>query len=376
MHRFFRPLLFQLDPEIAHLLTLYVLRFTSVIPPLNWAIAKAFAAPPKPVTAFGLTFRNPVGLAAGYDKDAVAVRGLAALGFGHIEVGTVIPRPQEGNPRPRVFRLVEDEALINRMGFPGKGAEYVALSLRGAKRRHMHLPHTCHGAARQGKCRGVQVSNPRAGEEIASPASQARNDTKIVIGVNLGKNKDTPLENAAEDYLSLMRTFASLADYLAINVSSPNTVGLRRLQGREMLEKLLGQIAVEREAWSVKRPILVKLAPDLSDAELDDAIGVILDERMDGVIATNTTQGREGLQSRHREETGGLSGSPLRVRSEAVLRKVVKRVEGRIPVVSVGGIMSPEDAKRRQDMGAALVQVYTGLVYAGPGLVQKIIRAV
>jgi dihydroorotate dehydrogenase len=388
MYSLFRPLLFRLDPEAAHALTLYVLRFTGALPPLNWAISQFFNSTEKPVHAFGLTFRNPVGLAAGYDKDAVAVRGLAALGFGHIEVGTVTPRPQEGNPRPRVFRLVEDQAVINRMGFPGKGAEYVAMSLRGAQRRHLHpvragsppgrdgLPHTCPGAARQGKCRGVQVSNPRAGEEIASPASQARNDTKVVIGVNLGKNKDTPLEKAADDYLSLMRTFASLADYLAINVSSPNTVGLRRLQGREMLEKLLGQIAVERGAWSVKCPILVKLAPDLSDEELDDAIDAILHTGMDGVIATNTTLRREGPQSRYREEIGGLSGSPLRVRSEAVLREVVKRVAGRIPVVSVGGIMTPEDAKRRLDMGATLVQVYTGLVYAGPGLVQKIIRAV
>jgi dihydroorotate dehydrogenase len=372
MYRLIRPFLFRLDPEAAHALTLYVLRTTGALPPLNWAISQFFNAPEKPVHAFGLTFRNPVGLAAGYDKDAVAVRGLAALGFSHIEVGTVTPRPQAGNPRPRVFRLVEDQAVINRMGFPGKGAEYVALSLRGAQRRHLHLPQ-------------VQVSNPRPGEEIASPASQARNDT--IIGVNLGKNKDTPLENAAEDYLSLMRTFAPLADYLAINISSPNTVGLRRLQGREMLETLLEAIAEERirlpspsRRWAGGEvrgmPILVKLAPDLGDAELDDAVGVILNNKMDGVIATNTTLGREGLRSKRREEIGGLSGSPLRVRSEAVLREVVKRVEGRIPVVSVGGIMTPEDAKRRLDMGAALVQVYTGLVYAGPGLVQKIIRAV
>jgi dihydroorotate dehydrogenase len=336
MYRLIRPLLFRLNPETAHALTLDVLRFTGAIPPLNWAIAKAFTAPPKPVTVFGLTFRNPVGLAAGYDKDAVVVRGLAALGFGHIEVGTVTPRPQEGNPRPRVFRLVEDRAVINRMGFPGKGAEYISDQL--------------------------------------SVISHWRSD--CIIGVNLGKNKDTPLENAAEDYLSLIRTFAPLADYLAINVSSPNTFGLRRLQGRDMLEKLLGQIAVERGACSVRRPILVKLAPDLSDEELDDAIDAILQTGMDGIIATNTTLEREGLRAKHREESGGLSGSPLRVRSEAVLREVVKRVAGRIPVVSVGGIMSSEDAKCRLDMGAALVQVYTGLVYAGPGLVQKIIRAV
>ena len=193
-------------------------------------------------------------------------------------------------------------------------------------------------------------------------------------------NKDTPLEEAANDYLSLVNTFSALADYLAINVSSPNTIGLRRLQGRDMLENLLGAIAKEHQTISLKggvhAPILVKLAPDLSDDELDDAIEVILQTGMDGVIATNTTLGREGLHSRHQDETGGLSGRPLRVRSEIVLRQVLKRLDGRIPVISVGGIMVPEDAKRRLEMGAALVQVYTGLVYAGPGLVQKIIRAV
>ena len=359
MYRLIRPLLFRLDPETAHILTLYALRFTGALPPLNWAISQFFNAPEKPVHAFGLTFRNPVGLAAGYDKDGIAVRGLAALGFGHIEIGTVTPRPQEGNPRPRLFRLVEDQAVINRMGFPGEGASKVERRLSSVVRR---------------------------------PSS-------VVIGVNLGKNKDTLLENAAEDYLSLMRAFAPLADYLAINISSPNTVGLRRLQGRDMLENLLRRIAAERQnplnpnsyppnsyppnpyppnpyPPNPYPPILVKLAPDLTDDELDDALGVILDTGMDGVITTNTTLGCEGLRSKCREESGGLSGSPLRVRSEAVLREVVKRVEGRIPVVSVGGIMSPEDAKRRLDMGAALVQVYTGLVYAGPGLVQKIIRAV
>ncbi len=333
--RFFRPLLFRLDPEAAHALTLSALRAAPYIPFALPLLTAFFAAPPKPVTVFGLTFKNPVGLAAGYDKDGVAVRGLAALGFGHIEIGTVTPRPQPGNPKPRIFRLVEDEAVINRMGFPGKGASYV----------ERQLSSTVHG-----------------------PSS-------TVLGLNLGKNKDTPLEAAAEDYLSLMRTFAPLADYLAINVSSPNTVGLRRLQGRDMLESLLSAIAGERRTSSLKRPILVKLAPDLSDEELDDALGVILDTGMDGVIATNTTLGREGLRSTRREESGGLSGRPLTVRSEAVLARVLKRLEGRLPVVSVGGIMSPEDAKRRLDMGAALVQVYTGLIYAGPGLVKAIIQA-
>ena len=200
------------------------------------------------------------------------------------------------------------------------------------------------------------------------------------LEVNLGKNKDTPLEEAANDYIALMKTFRVLADYLAINISSPNTVGLRRLQGREMLENLLEAIAKERQTTvpgdGKNTPILVKLAPDLSDDELDDAIDVILRTGMDGIIATNTTLGRDGLRSCHKGETGGLSGTPLRVRSEAVLAQVLKRLAGRIPVISAGGIMSPEDAKRRLEMGAALVQVYTGLIYAGPGLVQKIIRAV
>jgi dihydroorotate dehydrogenase len=200
----------------------------------------------------------------------------------------------------------------------------------------------------------------------------------VIIGVNLGKNKDTPLENAASDYTSLMRQFMPLADYLAINVSSPNTAGLRRLQGREMLEGLLGAVAGERARIAAeggrRLPILVKLAPDLSNEELDDALDVILRTGMDGVIATNTTLEREGLLSDLRQETGGLSGEPLRRRSETVLRSVIKQLEGRIPVISAGGIMRPEDARARLDAGAALVQVYTGLIYGGPGLVRKIVQ--
>ena len=340
MYSLFRPLLFRLDPEIAHRLTLQMVRLAGSLPPARWLLQALYAAPEKPVEAFGLKFRNPVGLAAGYDKDGIAIQGLAGLGFGHLEIGTITPRPQPGNPRPRVFRLVEDQAVINRMGFPGAGAFEVETRLLSS------------------------IHHPRS----------------AIIGLNLGKNKDTPLEEAANDYVSLVKTFSVLADYLAINISSPNTVGLRRLQGRDMLENLLGAIAKERQGISLKggrpTPILVKIAPDLSDDELNDALEVVLRTGMDGVIATNTTLGRTGLHSHHQGEAGGLSGAPLRPRSEAVLRQVLKRLDGRIPVVSTGGIMSPEDAKRRLDMGSALVQVYTGLVYAGPGLVQKIIRAV
>ena len=332
MYKLIRLLLFKLDPEAAHHLTLQLMRIGGV-QPINLILKTTYAAPPKPVQAFGLTFKNPIGLAAGYDKDGIAVRGLSALGFGHVEVGTVTPRPQPGNPKPRVFRLVDDEAVINRMGFPGKGADFVSRQL-------------------------MAISGHQS----------------TVLGLNLGKNKDTPLEEAANDYISLMRTFAPLADYFAINISSPNTVGLRRLQGREMLEYLLGEINRSRIANHWSTPILVKLAPDLADDELDDALGAILDSGMDGVIATNTTLAREGLRSKHQDETGGLSGGPLGVRSEAVLEKIVRRVDDKIPIVSVGGIMTPEDAKRRLDMGATLIQLYTGLVYRGPSLVKMILQ--
>jgi dihydroorotate dehydrogenase len=229
---------------------------------------------------------------------------------------------------------VEDKAVINRMGFPGRGADFVTRQL-----------------------------------------SKRLRPSSIILGVNLGKNKDTPLEEAACDYLSLMHTFASLADYLTINVSSPNTVGLRRLQGRQMLEDLLGAIAKERPSLIKKIPILVKLAPDLDEAELEDALQVILDSGMDGIVATNTTLFRPGLRSAKAVESGGLSGAPLQELSLAMLKKIVKKVGERIPVVSAGGVMRPEDAQLRLQAGASLVQIYTGLVYAGPGLVKKMLEA-
>jgi dihydroorotate dehydrogenase len=335
MYSSFRPLLFKLDPETAHHLTLQMIRLAGIFPPTYWLLRGIFIAPEVPVDVLGLHFKNPIGLAAGYDKDGIAFRGLSTLGFGHIEIGTVTLNPQAGNPRPRVFRLVEDQGVINRMGFPGMGADYVARKLNKKKPRN------------------------------------------LIIGVNLGKNKDTPLEEATGEYVTLMRCFIPLADYLVINISSPNTVGLRRLQGREMLEGLLKEIAKERVNLGLdhKRltPVLVKLAPDLTDEELDDAIDVILRTGMDGVIATNTTIGRDGLRSRYREETGGLSGKPLQDRSLAVLHLLVKKLNGHLPVISVGGIMEPDDARTRLDSGATLVQVYTGLVYAGPGLVKQIV---
>ena len=358
MYNFLRPYLFRLDPEQAHALTLQALRLSGNFPPLRWLIAQQFKVPSKPVHVFGLDFKNPVGLAAGYDKDGVAIKGLSALGFGHVEIGTVTPKPQAGNPSPRIFRLLEDAAVINRMGFPSKGSEFVQMQLNPSLRSNW--------------IERVTGFSPRKKQA-------AKKNWNTILGVNLGKNKDTPNEEAVFDYLALLQNFAGLADYLTVNVSSPNTVGLRNLQGREALEKLLSQLHQQRlieQANHKKRiPILVKLAPDLSEAELDEAIEVILSSRMDGVIVTNTTLGREGLRSNQKGESGGLSGSPLTVKSEAVLHQTLKRVNGEIPVVSAGGIMNPDDAKRRLGMGAALVQVYTGLIYRGPALAQEIVKA-
>jgi dihydroorotate dehydrogenase len=291
---------------------LFALRLAGAAPFLNWTLRQMYRTPEKPVDAFGLRFKNPVGLAAGYDKDGVAVAGLAALGFGHVEVGTVTPLAQDGNPKPRVFRLVEDEAVINRMGFPGRGADFVRRRIK-------------------------PVDNINLIQRVLGVMP---NRHPTIVGVNLGKNKSTPNEEAVLDYVSLVQDFAPFADYLTINISSPNTVGLRQLQGREALAGLLAQVhaqrQMEQEKLQKRVPILVKLAPDLTDAELDDALGAILGAKMDGVIVTNTTLARDGLESSHRGESGGLSGKPLARRSEAVLRQAVRAGERSDPHCECG----------------------------------------
>lgn len=355
MYLFFRSLLFRLEPETAHRLTLQAIQFAGNFPPSRWLLAQLYKAPARPVQAFGLTFKNPIGLAAGYDKDALAIRGLSTLGFGFLEVGTVTPKPQPGNPRPRVFRLLEDEAIINRMGFPSLGSEYVQKRLNPSLRAGL-----------------LEKLLPR----LRSTSQKIVKKRDVLLGINLGKNNDTPNEEAVLDYLELLQCFAPYADYLTINISSPNTVGLRKLQGSAALQALLTQLHAQREFeeknLNKRLPLLVKLAPDLSEKEVEEAVDVILDAHMDGIIVTNTTLARQELRSTHRDETGGLSGSPLRLKSESILCQVVKRVNERLPIVSVGGIMNPDDAKRRLDLGATLIQVYTGLIYTGPGLVKKI----
>lgn len=321
-----------MEPERAHAVSYRALRLAARLPGGDAILRRAFAPAraPSPARVFGLNFANVVGVAAGYDKDALAWRGLAALGFGHVEVGTVTPKPQPGNPKPRVFRLPQDGALINRMGFPNAGAAFVARQLRGPK------------------------------------------PPNFVLGVNIGKNKDTPLEAAASDYISLIHTFAPLADYIAINISSPNTEGLRRLQARETMQALLSACAAARPAGL---PLLVKLAPDLSDDELEDALGVCVDAHLDGVILTNTTLRRDGLRAGPElaNQKGGLSGAPLRDVSTGIIRRASRLTGGRLPIIGVGGIDSPSAAQEKLDAGAALVQVYTGLVYAGPMLAKHIV---
>jgi dihydroorotate dehydrogenase len=331
-----RPLLFRLPPETAHQLTLKLISASGRISPITSLLQRHFRVEPDPIHLFGLTFRNRVGLAAGYDKDAEAVPGLSALGFGHIEVGTITPKPQSGNPKPRVFRLVEDLAVINRMGFPGKGAQYCFQQLINIKAR------------------------------------------ATILGVNIGKNKDTPFEDSAKDYTDLIHLFAPQADYFTINISSPNTVGLRDLQHKEHLETLLSEIISARhELFLNKRrtlPILVKLAPDLTTQQLDEALDVILSKGIDGVIATNTTLSRTDLRSEHSCESGGLSGAPLKEISTRMIAHINQQTNGRLPIIGVGGISSPEDAREKLDAGASLVQVYTGLIYEGPKLVQTIAK--
>ncbi|RZA13367.1 MAG: quinone-dependent dihydroorotate dehydrogenase, partial [Lysobacteraceae bacterium] len=288
--------------------------------------------------AFGLTFENPVGLAAGLDKNGAHVDALLALGFGFVEVGTVTPRPQPGNPKPRMFRLPRQQAVINRLGFNNEGVDALVRNVERARRRNG------------------------------------------LLGINIGKNKDTPNESAEADYLHCLRKVYPLADYVTVNISSPNTAGLRELQEEQALRRLVSTLREEQEALAARHgkrvPMLVKIAPDLSENDIDAAGRVLGDLGVDGVIATNTTIARDGVEgARHADETGGLSGAPLLSRSTAVLRMLRTRLPESIPLVGVGGILHGADAATKQAAGATLVQVYTGLVYRGPALVGECVDA-
>lgn len=341
MYKRLSPLLFCLDPERAHNLTLGLLRAGGFASPIRNILRYIyFPENSKSVAFAGLSFPNPVGLAAGYDKNGTAWRGLSSLGFGHIELGTVTPRPQVGNPKPRIFRYPHQEAIINQMGFPGKGAGFAA-------------------------------------KMITRPGSSPERD-QIILGINIGKNEDTPNQIAAQDYLACMRLLYKKVDYFAINVSSPNTIGLRQLQGKEFLNDLLQKLITERnilrEDVNKPLPLFVKLSPDLSDQELDDALEAITGSSADGVITTNTTIQRENLLISDPGVQGGLSGKPIKDLSTSMIRKIYRRTAGTLPIIGVGGISSVEDAREKLDAGAGLIQVYSGLIFKGPGLVRELVE--
>ena len=330
MYDFLRPLLFKLDPEMAHGLTLYGLGVAQRSGFAHW-----LARPPVdlPTTAFGITFPNPVGLAAGLDKNADHLDALAALGFGFIEVGTVTPLPQPGNAKPRMFRLAGHEAIINRLGFNNGGVEALV--------------------------RNVQKAAYRG-----------------VLGINIGKNKDTPNERAVDDYLIGLRRVHEHASYITVNISSPNTQGLRDLQEEATLRRFITTLREAQEQLGSqqgkRKPMLLKIAPDLSEIELDAIAEVLLDTGIDGVICTNTTIDHASVaDDPQSSETGGLSGKPLFDRATAVLAGMSRRVQGRIPLIGVGGILDGSDAAEKIGAGAALVQIYSGLIYRGPQLVNE-----
>jgi len=335
-----KPILFLFPPERAHHLTLFLLKLALSVPVASWVFKKMYAVKDKRLErkVFGLTFPNPVGLAAGFDKDGKHFRAMSALGFGFIEIGTVTPLGQEGNPQPRLFRLPADGALINRMGFNNEGVGALVKRLKNGR-----LPH-------------------------------------LIIGGNIGKNKATPNEQAARDYAICFEELFPFVDYFVVNVSSPNTPGLRELQEKEPLTSLLTHLQQLNRQKALPKPILLKIAPDLTNEQLDDILGIVQETRLDGIIATNTTISRQHLSTSQPAleniGAGGLSGRPVRERSTEVIRYLHEKSGGTLTIIGVGGIASAADALEKLAAGAALVQVYTGLVYAGPGLVREINRGI
>ncbi len=334
------PLLKTMDAETVHERTLGLLELGQGGLGRPFLTKIAGQLPHHPIEFAGLTFPNVLGMAAGFDKDVRVAKGLGILGFGHVEVGTLTPKPQTGNPRPRIFRLPKDRALINRMGFPNGG---------------------------------VETAVPR----LKKLSPKKRN---FILGVSLGKQKETPLADAEQDYITVMQAVYSYADYLAVNISSPNTPGLRDLQGGAYLQHLLAVLVAENgrlaQTHNIKqRPLLVKIAPDLEWAELDEILTAVQDTKIDGIIATNTTISREGLVSAAKNETGGLSGRPLTQHSTEIIKYIHQHTNGNLPIIGVGGIFTADHIKAKLDAGATLVQLYTALIYEGPRLPGNLLRA-
>ncbi|MBP9792787.1 MAG: quinone-dependent dihydroorotate dehydrogenase [Flavobacterium sp.] len=329
-----RPILFWFDPEEVHYFTFSLIRFVNRIPGFSSIFKSLYEVNDKRLEreVFGLKFKNPVGLAAGFDKDAKLYQELSNFGFGFIEIGTLTPKGQEGNPKKRLFRLLEDSAIINRMGFNNGG--------------------------------------------VLEAVNRLKKNKGVLIGGNIGKNKVTPNEEAVKDYEICFEALFNHVDYFVVNVSSPNTPGLRELQEKEPLIKLLQTLQDLNNLKEKPKPILLKIAPDLTNEQLMDIIEIVKTTQIAGVIATNTTISREGLHAANQIETGGLSGKPLTKRSTEVIRFLSEKSHKSFPIIGVGGIHSPEDAIEKLEAGASLVQLYTGFIYEGPALVKAINKAV
>lgn len=303
-------------------------------------------------TVCNLQFKNPIGLGAGFDKNAKYLRELDTLGFGFVEIGTVTPQPQTGNPKPRLFRLPKDKALINRMGFNNDGVQKIVQRLKDWKEKQ----------SQESRVRSREFSR------LLTP------DSRLIIGGNIGKNKNTPNEEAWKDYETCFKELHSYVDYFVVNVSSPNTPGLRELQEKDSLRKILRHLQMINNGKAKAKPIFFKIAPDLSQEQIDDVIGVAMEIQLDGIVATNTTTSRGDLSEpgKKSQEPGGLSGLPLKRRSTEIVEYIYQKTNGQIPIIASGGIFTFEDAKEKFDAGASLVQVWTGFIYEGPGIVKKI----
>ena len=358
--------MFLLDAERAHYLSMNALRLLCSFGPIKWTISKAFSPkdPSLEHRFFGLDFKNPVGLGAGFDKNAAYLRELEALGFGFVEIGTVTPLPQEGNEKPRLFRLPADKALINRMGFNNDGVKVIKERLE--KWNKKTTPHSTRAAG--------APSEP--GEEFGR---QTENKGRMIIGGNIGKNKVTPNEDAWKDYEICFNELFDVVDYFVVNVSSPNTPGLRALQDKDSLLKILGTLQHNNKQRPVQKPILLKIAPDLTDGQLQDIAELAEEIQLDGIVSSNTTISREKLSDDSKSMAekmgvGGLSGKPLKSASDEILKKIVTLTNGKVPVIASGGIFTGNDAQDKFHHGAALVQVWTGFIYEGPAIVKKICK--
>jgi dihydroorotate dehydrogenase len=339
MYKIIRTILFLFDPEKVHYFTAKCIHFVLIIPGMKWMWTKMYRVKDQRLerTLFGITFKNPVGLAAGFDKNASMYDDLSYCGFGFIEVGTITPVGQQGNGKPRLFRLQKDAAIVNRMGFNNKGAASAVANLKNRK-------------------------------------------TDVIIGGNIGKNKTTPIHESFSDYLTTFHELYSYVDYFVVNVSSPNTPNLRELQEKKPLTELLLKLQEHNNAKEGRKPILLKIAPDLNNKQLDDIIEIVTEVKLDGIIATNTTISREGLKTSDKKVAnvgaGGLSGLPLQKKATEVIRYIAEKSNKAFPIIGVGGIHSPEDALEKLEAGADLIQLYTGFIYQGPKLVKRINKAI